>query len=204
MDHCMQTIIAYLLFTWGRQRGHAVRMVYIRGLITRYNNNVWQSVGKILDHPTGTNNVILGYNGRDAPSVEILLFPKYCWICLYMVLTHWGRLTHICGNKLTTIGSDNGLSPGRHRAIIVTNAGILLIGPLATSSSEMLFEIHMTSSKKIHLKMLSGKMRPFCFGRDVLISCCVMSVERCLNIILHDSFDLAPVEVIDKSRGALH
>ena len=43
-------------------------------------------------------------------------------------LTHWGRVTHICVSKLTIIGSDNGLSPGRRQAIIWTNAGILLIG----------------------------------------------------------------------------
>ena len=35
---------------------------------------------------------------------------------------------HICVGKLTTIGSDNGLSPGRRQAIIQTNAGMLLIG----------------------------------------------------------------------------
>ena len=45
------------------------------------------------------------------------------------ILTHWGRVTHICVVKLTIIGSDNGLSPGRRQAIILTNAGILLIGP---------------------------------------------------------------------------
>ena len=28
-----------------------------------------------------------------------------------ILLTHWGRVTHICVSKLTTIGSDNGLSP---------------------------------------------------------------------------------------------
>ena len=38
-------------------------------------------------------------------------------------LTYWGRVTHICVNKLIIIGSDNGLSPGRHQAIIWTNAG---------------------------------------------------------------------------------
>ena len=27
------------------------------------------------------------------------------------VLTHWGRVTHLCVSKLTIIGSDNGLSP---------------------------------------------------------------------------------------------
>ena len=35
-------------------------------------------------------------------------------------LTHWGRVTQICVNKLTIIGSDNGLSPGRHQHIIWT------------------------------------------------------------------------------------
>ena len=35
--------------------------------------------------------------------------------------------------NLTTIGSDNGLLPGRRLAIIRTNAGILLIRPLGTN-----------------------------------------------------------------------
>ena len=53
-------------------------------------------------------------------------------------LTHWGRVTHICVGKLTIIGSDNGLSPGRRQAIIWTNAGIIepLIEPLGTNFSE--------------------------------------------------------------------
>ena len=42
-------------------------------------------------------------------------------------ITHWGRVTHICVSKLTTIGSDNGLSPGRRQAIIWTKAGMLLV-----------------------------------------------------------------------------
>ena len=50
-------------------------------------------------------------------------------------------MTHICVSKLTIIGSDNGLSPGRRQAIIWTNAGILLIRPLGTNSSEILIEI---------------------------------------------------------------
>ena len=51
-------------------------------------------------------------------------------------------MTHICVSKLNIIGSDNGLSPGRRQAIIWTNAGILLIGPLGTNFSEILSEIH--------------------------------------------------------------
>ena len=37
------------------------------------------------------------------------------------MLTHWDRVTHICVSKINTIGSDNGLSPGRRQAIIWTN-----------------------------------------------------------------------------------
>ena len=83
-------------------------------------------------------------------------------------LTHWGRVTHISVNKLTIIGSDNGLSPGRRQAIIWTNTGILLIAPLGTNFSEILIWIQTFSSKKMHLKMTSAKLRPFCLGLNVL------------------------------------
>ena len=36
--------------------------------------------------------------------------------------THWGWVTHICVSKFFSLGSDNGLSPGRRQAIIWTNA----------------------------------------------------------------------------------
>ena len=85
-------------------------------------------------------------------------------ILCHSSLTHWGRVTHICVIELTIIGSDNGLSPGRRQAIICSNAGILLIGPLGTNFSEILIEIHTFSFKKLHLKMSSGKCRPFCLG----------------------------------------
>ena len=78
--------------------------------------------------------------------------------------TQWGRVTHIYVNKLTIIGSDNGLSPGRRQAIIWTNAGILSIGPWGINFNEISIEIHAFSSKKIHLKMSSGKWWPFCLG----------------------------------------
>ena len=56
----------------------------------------------------------------------------------YPTLTHWDRVTHICVGKLTIIGSDIGLSPGRRQTIIWTNAGILLIRPLETNFSDIL------------------------------------------------------------------
>ena len=45
------------------------------------------------------------------------------------ILIHWGRVMHICISKQTILGSDNGSLPGRHQAIISTNAGKVLIGP---------------------------------------------------------------------------
>ena len=54
------------------------------------------------------------------------------------------------------------------QAIISTNDGILLIGPLGTIFSENLIGIKTFSFKKMHLKMSSAKWRPFCLGLDVL------------------------------------
>ena len=77
------------------------------------------------------------------------------------LLTHWGRATHICVGKLTIIGPDNGLSPGRRQAIIWTIAGILSTWPLGTNFSDILIGIQTFSFKKMHLKISSAKWRPF-------------------------------------------
>ena len=104
-------------------------------------------------------------------------------------LTHWGRVTHFCVCKLTSIASDNGLAPGWRQAIIWTNAGILLIGPLGTNFNEILSEIHTFSFKKMCLKMSSGKCRPFCLGLNVLTRYSVTHFEdhfwiACLSYFL--------------------
>ena len=115
------------------------------------------------------------YCRPSVPGLTVNLWPSCVWIDFIALLilsvsplTHWGRLTHICISKLTIIGSDNGLSPGRHQAIIWTNAGIVLIGLLGTKFSEILIEIHIFSFKKIHLNMLSGKGGPFCLSLNEL------------------------------------
>ena len=84
------------------------------------------------------------------------------------LLTYWARVTHICVSKLANIGSDNGLSPDRRQAIIWTNAGILLIGPLGTIFSEILIEISTFPFTKTRLKVSSAKWWPFCLGLNVL------------------------------------
>ena len=86
----------------------------------------------------------------------------------FYTLTHWGQVTHLYVSKLTSIASDNGLSPGRRQAIIWNNAWILLIGPLGTNFSEILIKIHTFSLKKIRLIMSSAKCRPFCLGLNEL------------------------------------
>ena len=77
-------------------------------------------------------------------------------------LTHWGRVTQIYVTKLTIIGSDNGLSPGRRQAIILTNAGILLIGPLGTNSSEIVIFIQEKAFENVVWKMAAILSRPQC------------------------------------------
>ena len=86
-----------------------------------------------------------------------------------VLLTHWGRVMHICVSNLTIIGSDNGWAPGQHQAIIWTNAGIFSIGPSGTNFSEILIEIHTFLFKNMHLKKLSAKWQSFRLCLNVLI-----------------------------------
>ena len=92
--------------------------------------------------------------------------------------THWSWVMHICISKLTIIGSDNGLSPDRRQAIIWTNARILLIPTLGSNFSDVLREIHVSSLKKMHWKMFSGKWQQFfsqpqCVNHHVYMSVCI-------------------------------
>ena len=64
------------------------------------------------------------------------------------VLTHWGRVTHICVGNLTVIGSDNGFSRGRRQAIIWANDGILLIQPLWKTSVKFKSKFYHIHSRK--------------------------------------------------------
>ena len=70
-------------------------------------------------------------------------------------------MTHICVSKLTIIG--------RRQAIIWTSAGILLIGPSGTNSSEIVIAIYTFSFKQKYFKMSSVKWRPSCLGLNELI-----------------------------------
>ena len=106
------------------------------------------------------------YIARLSPGMTLPSFSRIFFVLHRLI--HWGRVTHICVGKFTIIGSHNGLSPERRQAIIWTNDGILLIRPLGTNFSEILIGIQTFSFKKMHLKMSSGKWRPFCPGLNEL------------------------------------
>ena len=93
----------------------------------------------------------------------------------------WGWVPHMYISKLTIIGSDNGLSPGWRQAIILTNAGILLIRPLETNFNEILTETYTFSLTKMLCKMSSGKWRPFCLSLNVLNQLYLRVVRRSPN-----------------------
>ena len=107
---------------------------------------------------------------------------------LFCALTRWGRVTHICVVKLTLIGSDNGLSPGRRQAIIWTNAEILLIGPIKLqwnfdwNSNIFILE---NAFQNVVCEMASILSRPQCvkhlFDRtaDQTLNHCALSYVRC-------------------------
>ena len=63
------------------------------------------------------------------------------------------------GGKQTSIASDNGLLPVRHQAIVWSNIGLLLKGPLGTSFS---------ACKRMNFKMTSAKWQPFSQSLNVL------------------------------------
>ena len=106
------------------------------------------------------------------PVLSISCSCHSCDICNIvsqaMGLTHWGRVTYICVGNLTITGWDNGLSPGRRQAIILTNDGRLSIGPLGTNFNEILIGILTFSLTKMHFKVSFVKWRPFCLGLYVL------------------------------------
>ena len=79
-------------------------------------------------------------------------FGHYMWYAVNSL----SRVTHICVNKLTTIGSDNNLSLGRRQTIIETNAAILLFWPLWTNFSEISIETHISLFKNLQWKMRNG------------------------------------------------
>ena len=75
-------------------------------------------------------------------------------------LTHWGRVTHISSLKWVIIGW--------RQAIIWTNAGILLNGPLGTNFSEILIKNSNISIQEIAFENVICKMAPILFQPELV------------------------------------
>ena len=78
--------------------------------------------------------------------------------CIPTNLTHWGRVTHICVNRLTILGSD---------------MACRLAGAKPLSLNQCWNIVNSNLRNKLqwnhrHLKMSSAKSCPFCLGLSVL------------------------------------
>ena len=106
------------------------------------------------------------------PSPSIYSSQTWSVMCLQMSyhLTYWGRVTHICVSKLTSSALDIGLSPGRHEAIIWTNAGIFLIRTRLRNKLQWNLKqyscifIQESAFENVVWKMAAILPRPQCFN----------------------------------------
>ena len=115
-----------------------------------------------------------------------------CWfLCLEKSAITFGER---CKCNQTIIGSDNGLLPGRHQALIWTNTGILLIWPLRTNFSEILIEIQMFSFRKMHLKTSSAKWQPI-LSHPQCVKSCDAYVDMCPNLWSRTTFKYVLIQI---------
>ena len=88
------------------------------------------------------------------------------------LLTHLPMCHIFASVNWVDIGSDNGLSPIRHQAIIWSNSEILSVGPLGTNLSEILIKIQKIFIHENASEYVSFVTRqPFCPGGDELTDC---------------------------------
>ena len=89
---------------------------------------------------------------------------------------------HKCVNKPTSIGSDNGLSPGRRQAIIWTNVGMLInIGPLGTKPSKIFVKILYIAIQENGFENIVWKMAAILsWPQCVKHWCCVIVIVNYL------------------------
>ena len=130
-------------------------------LMKLINSNIW--------YEPDPDFVFVYLEPRNPPRRGIKCF------CLFMSiwmldpdLCHWGRLMHLCVSKLTIIGSDNGLSPGRRQAIIWTNAGILLIGLQCNVNKKWYILIQENVFQNVVKKLAAILSQPQCVKIQIL------------------------------------
>ena len=102
-------------------------------------------------------------------NIFLSIFPCTDTLLINSLRLSYGYMRRWIGSSLVQIMACRlfGLSPVRRQAIIWTNTGKLLIGPLGTNFREILIGIQTFSFKKLHLKT-SAKWRLFCLGLNEL------------------------------------
>ena len=109
-------------------------------------------------------------------------------------------MTHICVGKLSIIGSDNVLSPGRRQAIIWTNVAILLTGHLGPNFREK-------NNRNAHIFIQENR-----FENVVWKKAAISSRPQCVHMMAswwHGTFMYndgeadSPVETNNKGWGLL-
>ena len=89
---------------------------------------------------------------------------------------------YIYADKFIIIGSDNGLSPGQHQAIIWTNAGILLfVGHLWTNFSEILTKFTFFIQENVFENVV-GKMTTSMHPKQKII------VTHIVQVVFRDPY----------------
>ena len=92
----------------------------------------------------------------------------------YLIIRYWYPVNSLRPSEAymsvdkTTVASNNGLSPVRHWAIIWTNTGLLLIGPLGTNVSDIGIKIQQFSYKNFEnvvCKMAAILSWPQCLAK---------------------------------------
>ena len=78
-------------------------------------------------------------------------------------------IQQICVNNLTSVGSDNVLSPGRRQAIIWNNVGRFSNGPWETNFSEILIINVYIFIQENAFKNAVRKLVCICLGLNVII-----------------------------------
>ena len=101
-----------------------------------------------------------------------------------LTLIYITRLSPYCriyaSVNLVSIGSDNGLSPIRRKAIIYTSSELLSIGPFGINLSEILIKIQNFTFTEMHMKISFPKWRPFCAVGDGLAGANIVSAGSSL------------------------
>ena len=114
----------------------------------------------------------IGHKTPAATAVQYQCYPSTVRCHYNMVnflLTHWGRVTHICVSKLFIIGWDNGLSVAWTAPSHYLKQCWNIVNWTLRNKLQWKFNRNSNiSSKKMHLKMASAKLLSFCLRLNVL------------------------------------